>query len=89
MMARFLEKLKLKEMAEEDIYFAKRDVEIIKALREEKLKKLIHKLDDKKRRAASFEKKYKRINKKHKKDLSRRAKAYRKLIDKIRKYLKV
>ena len=32
----FSSKLKLKEMAEEDIYFAKRDQELIEALRKKK-----------------------------------------------------
>ncbi|WPL15630.1 hypothetical protein Thiowin_00536 [Thiorhodovibrio winogradskyi] len=33
----FVEKLRLKEMAEEDIYFAKRDLELIEALHQRQL----------------------------------------------------
>ena len=36
-MADFTDKMRLKEQAEEDIYFAKRDRERVKALREKRL----------------------------------------------------
>ena len=83
-MSTFPERLRLKERAEEDIYFAKRDQELIKALREKELAETVGaKKKKQKKLAKSFEKKFKRVTKKHKKKPRKLIKAYRKLIKKI------
>jgi hypothetical protein len=62
-MSKFVEKLNLKEMAEEDIYFAKRDRELIDALRKKKLKKVVHcAKDDEKALAEQYEKRFEKIS---------------------------
>ncbi len=82
-----MEKLKLKGMAEEDIYFAKRDRELIEALRQKRLKEQVTCPSDgnKKIKAKSYEKKFQKITRKHRKRPKRLVEGYRKLIEKIKK----
>ncbi len=83
-MTEFPDKLRLKELAEEDIYFAKRDRELIQALREKRLAESAHCPSRKgKKRARSFEKQFQKITDKHQDKRRKRFKAYRRLIDKI------
>jgi hypothetical protein len=51
----FVEKLRLKETAEEDIYFVKRDLDLIEALRKEQPRKLLRCRDNENRRAKGLE----------------------------------
>lgn len=83
-MSKFPEQLKLKERAEEDIYFARQDRKLIKALREKELAEAVGAREKKQKKLAkSFEKKFKRVTKAHKKKTKKRLKAYRKLLNKI------
>ena len=85
-MTDFPDKLRLKELAEEDIYFAKRDRELIRALREKRLAESAQCPSKKgKKRARSFEKQFHRITSKHRDKKRKRFKAYRRLIEKILK----
>ena len=82
----FIEKLGLKGMADEDIYFAKRDRELIEALRQRRLKEHVQcPSEDSKDQAKAYEKKFKKITRKHRNDAKSMVEAYRKLIKKIRK----
>ena len=83
-MSKFVEKLNLKEMAEEDIYFAKRDRELIDALHKKKLKKVVHCAeDDEKALAKQYEKRFEKITNKHKHKPRKLAQAFRDLVDEI------
>ena len=85
-MNEFANKMKLKEMAEEDIYFAKRDRELIEALRQKRLKEHVQCPSEGNRdRAKAYEKKFKKITRKHRDDPESMIEAYRKLIRKIRR----
>ncbi len=85
-MNEFANKMKLKEMAEEDIYFAKRDLELIEALRQKRLKEHVQcPSEDNKNQAKAYEKKFKKITRKHRNDPESMIEAYRKLVRKIRK----
>ncbi len=83
-MTDFPDKLRLKELAEEDIYFAKRDRELIQALREKRLAESAHCPSKKgKKRARAFEKQFQKITDKHQDKKRKRFQAYRRLIEKI------
>ena len=83
-MSHFVDKLNLKEMAEEDIYFAKRDRELIEALHKKKLKKVVQcEKDDDKVLARHYEKRFEKITDKHKGKPRRLARACKVLIDEI------
>jgi len=85
-MNEFANKMKLKEMAEEDIYFAKRDRELIEALRQKRLKEHVRcPSGDNRDRAKAYEKKFRKITQKHRDDPGSMIEAYRKLIRKIRR----
>ena len=85
-MNEFANKMKLKEMAEEDIYFAKRDRELIEALRQKRLKEHVRcPSEDNRDRAKAYEKKFRKITQKHCDDPGSLIEAYRKLIRKIRR----
>ena len=88
-MTDFTDKLRLKEMAEEDIYFAKRDQELIKALHERKLAEHLE-VDarKKKKQAEELQQKYAKATKKHRRDPVKLAERYRKLIAKALKLVK-
>lgn len=82
----FIEKLRLKEMAEEDIYFAKRDVELIKALRKRKLAKRAKCKcpdEDEMRTAKAFEDRFEAISEKHENEPRKLLRSYRTLLDEI------
>jgi hypothetical protein len=88
-MSNFPEKLRLKALAEEDIYFAKRDRELIKALHERKLAKHL-KLEakKKKKKAQVLEDKYAAATVENGNKLKKLGKCYRSLIDKALKLIK-
>ena len=88
-MTDFPNKLRLKEMAEEDIYFAKRDRELIKAMHARKLAKHL-KIEEnrKKRKAEGLEDRYAIVTKEHWHKLKKLQKHYRNLIDKAFKLVK-
>jgi hypothetical protein len=82
-MNNFVDKLRLREMAEEDIYFAKRDVELIEALRKKKRAKSTSSdpgNTEKKKSTTSFDHDDERTADKHKKEP-------RRLIDMLREYV--
>ncbi len=81
----FAEKLRLKGMAEEDVYFAKRNAELIDALRKKKLSKLA-KCDGRehKKRAEEFERRFESATDKHKKKPRKLLRAYRSLLKEIK-----
>lgn len=83
-MGDFVEKLRLKEAAEEDLYFAKHDVELIEALHKKKLAKLAKCSPGEKKRAKDYEKRFASITEKNKKRPRRLLRAYRALLDEIR-----
>ena len=82
-MTGFVEQLRLAEKAAEDIYFAKRDRELIKALHERRLAKHL-KVDAKKakKKAKTLQKAYADATLSHKDKPKRLAKYYRGLIKK-------
>ena len=82
-MTGFTTKMALKEMAEEDIYFAKRDRELIKALHKQRLKDVVKCEENK--GAKKFETQFREVTDRHKRNPKRLAKAYRKLLSGIRK----
>jgi hypothetical protein len=86
-MGDFLDKLRLKGMADEDIYFAKKDKELIRALHKKKLAKLAQcEIPDGKKHAETFEKRFEKITEKHKKRPRKLLRRYRELIDDIRDF---
>jgi len=92
-MSTFIKNLKLKEQAEEDIYFAKRDRELIEALHLKKLAKHACCPSEKKDRksgqkgnnARSFEKKFRKLTRRYQDQPRRLLKAYQQLVKKIKK----
>ena len=92
-MSTFIKNLKLKEQAEEDIYFAKRDRELIEALHRKELAKHACCPSDKKNGksgqqgndARSYEKKFRKLTRKHRDQPRRLLKAYQRLLKRIRK----
>lgn len=82
-MAGFTTKMALKEMAEEDIYFAKRDRELIEALHRQRLLDVVKCAKNKS--AKRFETQFKEVTDRHKKNPKRLGKTYRKLLSSIRK----
>lgn len=84
-MSDIVEKLKLKGMAEEDVYFAKRDRELIEALRKKKFARQARCKNKKgEDRTAAYQQTFDKITRKHRKKPKRLLKGYRKLIDNIR-----
>jgi hypothetical protein len=82
-MADFVEKLMLKEKAEEDIYFAKRDRELLDALRRRQLKTFADCGADDRDRAAGFEDRFQAISDQHRDQPGALLTAYRRLLDEI------
>ena len=84
-MTGFPDKLRLKEMAEEDIYFAKRDRELIAAMHERRLAEHL-KIEKKKvkKKAEFLEVKYASANAKYKDRLKKLGKRYRALVDRAK-----
>ena len=83
-MSDFVDKLRLKEAAEEDLYFARQDLDLIKALRKKKLAKLARCGESEKKSARAFEKRFESITDKHKEKPHRLLRAYRALLDEIK-----
>ncbi len=82
-MTGFTTKMALKEMAEENIYFAKRDRELIEALHKQRLEDVMKCAE--KKSAKKFETQFRKVTDHHKKNPKRLAKAYRKLLSGIRR----
>lgn len=87
-MGDFADKLRSKEAVEEDIYFAKQDVELIEALHKKKLAKLAKCGDGQKNQAKEFEQRFASITKKDKKKPRKLLRSYRALLDEIRNVCK-
>lgn len=84
-MSSFVDKLRLKERVEEDLYFAKQDRRLIRALHRKKLAKIAKCPDEKgKGRAEAFEERFEEISTKHKKKRHKLLRAYRALLDDIK-----
>lgn len=85
-MSKFTDKLRTKGKVEEDLYFAKRDRELLKAMRQENLAKALD-VDGKKKKKACKELQhdFARQSKRYKKRNEKLAKAYKKLVKKARK----
>ena len=85
-MSDFSDKLRLKGQAEEDIYFAKRDRELIEALRMKRLKEKIRcRSPGGDHRINAYENEFREITRKHGNKPRRRFKRYRELIVRIRR----
>jgi hypothetical protein len=81
----FIEKLRLKGMAEEDVYFAKKDLELMKALQKKKLAKLAKCSGNaEKKQAEAFEERFEALSDKHKKEPLKLLKHYRALLAEIK-----
>jgi len=88
-MSDFVDKLRLKEIAEEDLYFAKKDRELIQALHDKKLSKLAECGDaGEKKQAELFEKRFEEVTEKHKKKPRKLLRRYRDLLDDIKEVCK-
>ena len=88
-MTDFPDKLRLKEMAEEDIYFAKRDQELIRAMHERKLAKHLKiEKNRKQKKAERLEDKYAIVTAEHWYEPKKLRKCYRSLIDNALKLVK-
>lgn len=88
-MSNFVDKLRLKEAAEEDLYFAKQDLKLIRALHGKKLAKVSKCGSEKqKETAGAFEDRFEEISAKHKKKPRKLLRAYRKLLDEIKETCK-
>jgi phytoene/squalene synthetase len=83
-MSKFVETLRLKELAEEDIYFARRDQELIQALHDKRLAEAIAAETRKTRKLArTFEKQYRKVNRACRKEPLMLIRAIRRLVDRI------
>jgi hypothetical protein len=81
----FVEKMRLKGMAEEDVFFAKQDAELIDALQKKKLAKLAKcSGSGEKKQAEAFEERFEALSEKHKKKPRKLLKSYRDLLDDIK-----
>ncbi|AGA89610.1 hypothetical protein Thimo_0771 [Thioflavicoccus mobilis 8321] len=66
MVSDIADKLRLKEMAEEDVYFAQHDLELIEALHQRRLARLANCVaPEDKERAKSFEDRYRALQETH------------------------
>ena len=85
-MSKFAEKLRTRGKVEEDLYFAKRDRELLKAMRKEKLAKALDVGGKKKKKACKeLQQDFSRQSKRYKKHHEKLAKAYKKLLKKAKK----
>jgi ATP-dependent exoDNAse (exonuclease V) alpha subunit len=83
-MSRFVESLRLKELAEEDIYFARRDQELIEALHKKRLAEAVAAATpEEKKLARTFEKHYRKINRCCQMKPLKLIRALRRLVDRI------
>jgi hypothetical protein len=84
-MNEFVTKMRLKEMAEEDIWFARRDQELLDALRGRRLAEQAGCRSERDQlRARQFEKEFNAIEKSHHRRRPRLIRACRLLLDRIR-----
>jgi len=83
-MSKFPDKLRMKEQAEEDLYFAKQDRELIKALRKKKLAKVLE-VESKSHKTAArkFERQFEHVSHVYRNKPKKRRKAYKKLVDAV------
>jgi len=86
----FTDKMRLKEMAEEDIYFARRDRELIQAMHQRKLAQHlgVDSKKKKKKKAEALEDRYAVATVEHWHQLKKLAKCYRSLIEKASRLVK-
>jgi len=83
-MGEFTEIIRLKGQGEEDIYFSKRDRELIKAMRKKKLAKALSLKSKKKKKAARYiEQDYEKITNTYRNKPGKLLKAYRNLLNKL------
>jgi transcription initiation factor IIE alpha subunit len=83
-MSKFVEALRLRELAEEDIYFARRDQELIQALHNKRLAEAVAATTRKNRKLArTFEKQYRKVKRACRKQPLMLIRAIRRLIDRI------
>jgi hypothetical protein len=83
-MSKFVETLRLKELAEEDIYFARRDQELIQALHRKRLAEAVAAATRKDMKLArTFEKQYRKVNRACRKEPLMLIRALRRLVDRI------
>ena len=83
-MAKFTEKMQLKGQGEEDLYFSKRDHELIKAMRKKKLAKALDVKSKKEKKAARYiEQGYENVTKSYRNKPGKLLKAYRNLLNKL------
>ena len=88
-MSNFVEKLRLKEMAEENLYFAKQDLDLIKVLHKKKLAKVAECGDEKcQAMVEGFEKRFDQIKSKHKKKPRKLYRSLNALLKDIKKAFK-
>ena len=85
-MSNFAEKLRTKGKVEEDRYFAKRDRELLRAMKKDRLAKVLDVGGKKKKKACSdVEKDFDKSSKRYKKKQGKLVRAYRKLLKKAKK----
>ena len=85
-MSKYPEQLSLKEKYEEDHYFAKRDRELIKALREKRLSQALELKSKKHQKAArEFEQHFEQASQAYSKKPRKRLQSYSKILKKILK----
>jgi hypothetical protein len=83
-MSKFVEPLRLEELAEEDIYFVKRDQELIQALHSKRLAEAVAAVNRKHRELArTFEKQYRKINRACRNEPLMLIRAIRRPVDRI------
>ena len=83
-MSKFVEKLRLRELAEEDIYFARRDQELIEALHKKRLAEAVAAAGPQERKLArTYEKHYRKINRCCRMKPLKLIRALRRLVDSI------
>jgi hypothetical protein len=88
-MSDFVDKLRLKEAAEEDLYFAEQDLKLIRALHEKKLSRVAKRRVGKDMgKADVFPERCEEIPQTHKKKPRSLLRACRRLLDDIRKVCK-
>ena len=89
-MTNFVEKMRLHEMAEEDIYFHERDLQLIEALHRRQLHAVAdcHSDDEQAGRAQAFEDRFEALTIEHRDTRDVLLRSYRALLDDIAKVCK-
>jgi hypothetical protein len=82
-MTDFVERLQLKGQADEDIYFAKQDRELLDALHRRQLGAVADCEAGDQDRAAAFEDRFQAVTDRHRDEPGRLLSAYRRLLDEI------